>query len=58
MTMDDNGVRITNREIYDKVVDVENTLNRVLRTYVSWKALAGIAALLIPLGGLAVALWP
>lgn len=55
--MSDNGVHITNREIYDKVIDVENTLNRVLRTYVSWKALAGIAAVLIPLGGLAVALW-
>ncbi len=56
--MDNNGVHITNREIYDTVVDVENTLNRMLRTYVSWKALAGVAAVLIPLGGLVVAIWP
>ena len=56
--MKDNGVHITNREIYDKVVTVENTLNKVLRTYVSWKALAGIIAILIPVVGLAVAIWP
>ncbi len=57
MTMDDDGVIITNREIYDKVVEVERTLNKVLRNYVSWKALGMIATILVPAVALAVALW-
>lgn len=58
MTSLPNGVQITNRDIYDKVEAVEETLNTVLRTYVSWKALGALIALITPIVLTTVALWP
>jgi hypothetical protein len=53
-----NGVRITNREIYDKLEALETTVLQGLAKRPTWASLGKLAGLLIAAGGLALALWP
>ena len=56
-TPPNNGVRITNREIYDKLEVLEALVQRGLSKRPTWTSLGRIAVLLIATGTLIFTIW-
>ncbi len=52
-----NGVQITNREIYDKLESLETLVQKGLSKRPTWASLGRIAVLLIATGTLIFTIW-